>query len=184
MKEMNRSWYLFATLFCLAFSGCASLSKEACLQGDWHGVGYEDGSKGRLHSRLVVHEQACLEFNITPDEKSYMRGWNQGVQIYCTKQRGYDEGEDMEDYKWVCPKELEPVFLKGYLMGLDAAENKLRRELSKLDRKIIKETVQLNELKGEKYEKQIDKIKALEWDLETTENDISDIYDLRRKFGL
>lgn len=181
---MNRSWYLLAALLCLALSGCASLSKEACLQGDWGGIGYDDGSKGRFHSRLVDHEQACFEFNITPDEKSYMRGWNDGVQIYCTEQNGYDEGEDMKDYEWVCPKKLEPGFLKGYLMGLDAVENKLCRELSKLDRKIIKETMQLNELKGEEYEKQMDKIKVLEWDLEATEDDISDIYNLRRKFGL
>ena len=45
-------------IFCLATAGllasCATLSEEACRQGDWRGIGYVDGTEGRLETRTGV----------------------------------------------------------------------------------------------------------------------------------
>lgn len=182
---MRIPWWLSAALFCLICNGgCASLSKEACLGGDWYGIGYKDGSYGRIYSRLVEHQRACLEHNVSPDENMYRQGWDDGLKIYCTAEKGYDEGEGRGKYEGACPPELEPGFLKGYLLGLDAAENNLIRKVYRINREIIKSSLLLQVLKGDDYIQRIDRIEELEHELEAAEDDIADIYDLRRRYGL
>jgi hypothetical protein len=45
----------------LTLAGCATMSKEACLQGDWAGVGFKDGEAGRAQSRLDDHAKPILD---------------------------------------------------------------------------------------------------------------------------
>lgn len=175
---------IIATFFLISCSGCATLSKESCQKGDWYGIGYKDGADGRPHSRLVDHEKACLEYNVSPNKLVYRQGWDDGVKIFCTEQKGYEEGEDLDEYEGVCPAELEQGFLKGYLLGLDSAENDLRQEISTKNREVIKASVSLQELEGKAHKKLKEKIDRLEREIESAEDDISDIYDLRRQYSL
>jgi len=184
MRIIKNIWLCGIALFLVTCTGCATLSRESCEQGNWYGIGYKDGTDGRPQGRLLEHKQACLEYAVLPDEKSYQQGRVDGLKIYCTDQNGYDEGEDIKEYKDVCPAELEQSFLKGYLLGLDAAENKLHQEISRRNKDIIKATVSLQKLEGKALKKQKEKITRLEREVESAEDHISDIYELRRRYGL
>ena len=184
MQTIKCIWLMSAALFLITSAGCATLSKESCERGDWYGIGYEDGTDGHSQDRLMGHKKACLEHNISSDEDAYRRGRDDGIKKYCTYQSGYDEGEDMQKYGRVCPAELEQDFFRGYLLGLEAAENELYRKILKNNRKIIKSTLSLQTLKGKALKKETKKIDKLERELESAEDDIANIYKLKRQNGL
>jgi len=116
----------------LALSGCASLSAEECLAADWYTIGVEDGSRGQSVSRIGAHRKACAEVGVQPDMARYNDGRAFGLQSFCTRERGYAEGENGHRYSGVCPPHLEPVFMQGYLAGQDRYRTK--QEIHRLER--------------------------------------------------
>lgn len=99
-------------------SGCASMSKDECLNANWVSVGYNDGSRGIHYERLNKHRQSCGKHEIFPDEDAYMTGWNQGIRSYCTTDRGYQAGRAGRAYSNICPADVEPAFLSGWQQGI------------------------------------------------------------------
>lgn len=69
----------------LALAGCATLSKDQCLMGDWYDIGIQDGAEGYSPSRLAQHQEACAEFRVRPDRGAYQAGWDRGIGEYCTR---------------------------------------------------------------------------------------------------
>jgi len=118
----------------LALSGCASLSAEECLAADWYTIGVEDGSRGQPVSRIGAHRKACAEVGVQPDMARYNDGRAFGLQSFCTRERGYAEGENGHRYSGVCPPHLEPVFMQGYLAGQDRYRTK--QEIHRLEREL------------------------------------------------
>ncbi len=121
----------------LIVAGCASLSKEECLAADWYTIGVEDGSKGKAIGRIGAHRKACAEVGVQPDMGSYTQGREVGLQQFCTRERGYREGERGASYSGVCPQHLEPIFMQGYLAGQEIYKTKqnirrLEGELAKV----------------------------------------------------
>ena len=83
-----------------------------------------------------------------------MIGWNQGIKQFCTTKNGYIYGKNNE-YNNVCPKNLEPKFLKGYKYG--SKIRKQRRYISRLEFEKQKHSSQVimydkKERRGEKNE--------------------------------
>ena len=58
----------------ISVMGCATLSKEECLKGEWRVIGYKDGVKGYQMERLEEHEEACKEYGIKPEITYYQAG--------------------------------------------------------------------------------------------------------------
>ncbi|PIE20558.1 MAG: hypothetical protein CSA61_01335 [Neptuniibacter caesariensis] len=83
---------LFICLLVLAGSGCASLSREECVTGDWYGIGYRDGIQGQVESHVSGHQEACSAYQIKLDLDDYIRGREQGLKIYCKPDNGYRQG--------------------------------------------------------------------------------------------
>ena len=108
----------------LLVSGCASMSKKDCLEGDWAARGFEDGREGRPLEQFSRHVEACAKVDVMPDEGLYRQAFERGTLEYCTPERGYTEGTRDRDYHGICPPELERAFLQPYLDGL---EEKLAR---------------------------------------------------------
>lgn len=99
-------------------AGCAaSLSENQCKANDWYTVGYSDGSQGFNTSRLLRHDDACLDHGIVPDRMQYTAGWNAGIQQFCTPENGFDLGERGASYNRVCPADVEPEFHAAYSNG-------------------------------------------------------------------
>lgn len=102
----------------LITSGCASLSKEECLSGNWQQIGYDDGANGRdASSNLRSHTKSCGEHGVRVNGDTYYAGHKNGLKKYCTAANGYRLGEQGLHYGGICPAELESTFLVQYNYG-------------------------------------------------------------------
>ena len=109
-----RKYIIIASIF---LGGCATLNQSECLNANWQMIGLEDGSKGQALSYIGKHRKACAEFNISPDLDQYQRGHTQGLQQYCTYDRGMQRGVRGQVFKNICPPELEGNFRLGHQRG-------------------------------------------------------------------
>lgn len=118
----------------LWLSGCATMSEEQCLAGDWGGKGYQDGVNGYGEERLQSHAQACAKVGITPNASAYYSAREQGLRRYCTWENGFRVGRAGSSYGGVCSPAEEREFLPAYQDGrtINAAENALSNAESNL----------------------------------------------------
>lgn len=109
---------LLASVFaCQSKKRRASLSENQCIAGDWETIGYFDGAQGYRSSRLLAHQDACVEFGRVPDRDTYLTGWREGIGEYCQPDNGYAQGLGGGSYQNVCPEDVEADFLAGYQRG-------------------------------------------------------------------
>jgi hypothetical protein len=124
-----------------AFSGCATLSKNECLEADWYELGWRDGSSGKPRSLFQDHVESCMQHNVKPDRGAYYRGRDEGLKIYCTYDSGFKQGRRGRSFHHVCPPELEPTFWAGYKKGSEIRKYEekiaaLEKNLKKIERQI------------------------------------------------
>lgn len=98
-------------------SGCATMTANECLGGNWSRIGYQDGTDGYPVSRLGDHERACAAHGVGVDARAYLEAREQGLEEYCTPSRGYYVGSNGRNYAGVCPAWNEAGFLAGYADG-------------------------------------------------------------------
>lgn len=131
---MKRSLYLLSIFLMLGFlSGCATMSKNECINADWHSIGFTDGSRGVHYNNLNKHRQSCVKHEIIPDDNAYHEGWDQGIRSYCTADNGYRAGKAGRAYPNICPQDVEANFLSGWEQGIRhfcTPDNGLRLGLS------------------------------------------------------
>ncbi len=119
-------------------AGCASVSREECLAGDWASIGERDGRQGLVPDAILArHDAACARVDVTPDRSLWQQGYEQGLARYCTPQGGLETGRAGRIYRDVCPAASETRFLQGFELGRAAhrAEERVRateREISQL----------------------------------------------------
>jgi hypothetical protein len=120
-KIMKHLTGVVATIAILIMAaGCASVSKEDCLLTDWYEIGRLDGRQGKPRTAFQGRAKACLEHGINADRQAYYQGHDQGMQYYCTEQKGFELGQQGRAYKSVCPLQLEPNFRAGYDQGIQS----------------------------------------------------------------
>ncbi|WP_050567389.1 DUF2799 domain-containing protein [Vibrio sagamiensis] len=174
--------YFFVPLVTIllgSLSGCASISQEECLLGDWYQLGLADGQGGKKNY-AADYKKDCSEYKVKMDVKAYNQGRDEGLKAFCTYENGVSFGQLNKTYNYVCPADLSDAFLFGYqpYYNLANAESKretieekiehyrdllLDEELSKSDRKEYR-----NDLKSAKRDlKELDiKIRKYEKELE------------------
>lgn len=99
-------------------SGCASISKDECMIGDWYSLGVNDGQKGELPTQFRTYQKECAEYGVTPDFKAYNQGHSQGLVSYCDYPHGEAHGRSGAEYNTACTGKLEPEFRQGYQVGI------------------------------------------------------------------
>lgn len=145
---MNRKlrWMLIGLGSAWTISGCATLSKDECLLGDWYEIGVQDGAAGYSPNRLAQHRETCAEYRVRPNREAYQAGWDDGIGAYCTPERGFQEGRRGASYSDVCPPALEWTFLQGYRNGQQLYQQERRlRELEQEQERNKKEIRQREE---------------------------------------
>ena len=109
------------TLSALVLAGCATMSPEerasTCQNTDWHRYGVNDGALGVKTSDRAGDFEDCAEVGQPVDLAAYQAGRSEGLQSYCTAEKGYEVGYEGRRYGKVCPPETEPDFLQGYERG-------------------------------------------------------------------
>ncbi len=73
-------------------AGCESMSEQQCKVADWQRVGFNDGASGDSERRLADYTEDCGKTGITPDAQAYRRGWDSGIQRFCTAANGWRAG--------------------------------------------------------------------------------------------
>lgn len=130
--------------------GCAgrpSMSENQCAAGDWQTIGYRDGVNGQRSTRLLDHQDACMEHGVAPSRSEYMVGWEQGVREYCEPNNGFHVGERGWTYNNVCPADLRSGFLSAYQQGRTLYD--ARVAVAGLEREIDQKTNRLASVKSE-----------------------------------
>ncbi|MFM9438197.1 hypothetical protein ACFDR9_005300 [Janthinobacterium sp. CG_23.3] len=123
----------------LALGGCASLSKDQCLGGDWRQIGFYDGIKGLPSAELDKHAKACAEYGVQTDFERYHAGRSKGLLNYCQPESAFQEGRaGRADNVAACPPNLQRDFHGEYRRGAEiyAMESQianLRSQLSSND---------------------------------------------------
>ena len=104
----------------LAMSSCATISEEECLAGGWEDIGFRDGENGKSQARLADYNATCSKFSVEPDRTAYLRGYDQGLQLYCNYDRGFSRGSDGNSAQARCEAFPESGYFLGYEQGLKA----------------------------------------------------------------
>lgn len=101
----------------LMFSGCSSLSKVQCLEGDWYEIGLRDGESGVESAQFNVYLDTCAKYDVVPDFAKYSEGRWKGLESFCTLSMGYSVGREGKEYRGVCTGTSEELFLVGHSLG-------------------------------------------------------------------
>lgn len=114
-------------IFIGIFVSCATtLTKNECLEANWYEIGYIDGSSGEPSSKFREHAEVCSQYNVHVGREAYYRGRDQGLKIYCTKDRGFKLGILGKKYNPTCPKDLQSEFHDGYSKGKEIYKSELK----------------------------------------------------------
>ncbi len=122
---MLRSSLIF-TSFAILSAGCATISEDSCIAGSWESLGYEDGRNGESRGKFSKIAETCTKYGIAADFSQYRIGYDQGLPLYCSYDKGVDHGESGSSVKTEC-REIDAIpYLDGYDEGRVIYE--IRRE--------------------------------------------------------
>lgn len=130
--------------------GCGakpSVSQNQCAAGDWETIGYRDGVSGLRSSRLLDHQDACVEYGVTPSRSEYMVGWETGIREYCEPSNGYHAGERGWSHNNVCPSDMRGAFLAAYEEGW--VLYRARTDVANLEREVDQKVARQSAVKSE-----------------------------------
>ena len=125
----NRAGFMaLMSALVLLLGGCASLSEEECITGDWYGIGQDDGIAGRSIERIAEHRQACGKHRIAIDAREYQDGYDRGLVEFCAPERAFVFGVNGGRTEAICPSDMAIDFTSAYGDGrrLYVMESRLR----------------------------------------------------------
>ncbi len=123
--KMAVAFSMFALL-----TGCASLSREQCLRGDWSGIGMADGQAGEPADRKDQHVRACSEYGIQINDQQYFEGYARGLDDYCRIDNAFESGLRGRRYQHVCPPAIDSLFERCNSAAYEVY--RIKRELDRL----------------------------------------------------
>lgn len=134
----KKTLLLLAPLVIAALAGCESMSVSECKVADWSRTGFSDGANGTSESRLADYAEDCGKAGITPDARAYRKGWDAGIQRYCTAFNGWREGTQGNSGKsQVCQGQAGYDSFSHYLeagLQVHRTQEKMRRNNQETDR--------------------------------------------------
>jgi len=175
---------LLSTVFLLLFilSGCTTLSKKECTEGDWYGIGYRDGAEGYSDERVNSHRKSCSEHGRTLDLNEYRRGRRDGLVQFCTRANGYKKGSNGWNLKEICPDELAKTFLDGYLAGVISAREKAELALQQTKWRYKQKQRSLEQEKDNKKRKELNEsLSDLDREVERLFKEVQQLQQLEHK---
>ena len=101
----------------IGLTGCASISEDECISGNWSDIGYKDGVNGKSSGKLADYTKTCMKYGAEPNRDVYLTAFENGLVKYCTFQQGLKLGENGSSYNQVCSGDLANGFSQGYDEG-------------------------------------------------------------------
>jgi hypothetical protein len=164
MKSVLISGLALIALGGAGLSGCATISEDKCLAGNWQELGYRDGSNGVKRDKASKIADICVKYGVEMDFDAYISGFERGLPNYCTYERGFALGENGSSYNQLCAGPLAVDFAPGYDEGRAVYE-------------VYKEHKSLISI----YESKLDDIAGVRGRLETEDLSAEDEKRLRKK---
>ena len=112
----------FCLLFIFFYSLVSCITNEKvqrdyCEGLDTYKQGYSDASTGQSAKNFQDIINACVKHEITLDQINYDKGYQAGIKILCTKEKGYDWGVSGQESLGICLNANSEQFSKGYEEG-------------------------------------------------------------------
>jgi hypothetical protein len=174
--------YILSVAVIALLSGCATLSRNECLEADWFEIGRKDGMTGEPRALFQKHVDACLKHGISPNRYDYFAGRDMGLSIYCTENNGFEQGRRGKKYQYVCPPDLEQVFLIGFNQGKEIYDYEskvasLERRLKRIEEQIEdkKKKLRSSKLSDKKRATIHSEIKSLEIEYRDTVRELTSL---------
>ena len=131
-------------LACFALlSGCATLSERECHSADWYRLGVKDGQQGEQIYLLDEHNKSCASYGIRPDENRYLAGREAGLKQYCQPGNAFRTGMNGEEYKGVCPLDVDAAFRRNNAAALEVYNSK--KKIEEIDRQLSRKEHELTD---------------------------------------
>ncbi len=90
--QAKSRFVLITALLGLGLAGCAGLTEETCLTGDWNTVGYIDGVNGLDSEKVQDRLKECGRYDIALDPREYEIGRTRGLTVFCSPRGALDAG--------------------------------------------------------------------------------------------
>ncbi len=122
-------------------SGCAVVSENECRSGNWYERGVLDGTRGDRQDTLYKIAQECQKYGERVDSESWQRGYNRGLESFCTPENGFQLGRTGNIYKGACTGPTASLFVEQYELGraiydTEMAHSSLKRRFEKVSEKL------------------------------------------------
>lgn len=130
----------------IGLQGCQSLSKSECLNGDWFGIGRNDGTNGRYSTYLSNHREACASVGVIPDQAAWERGRQEGLQYYCTPSKAFENGKRGYGVNNVCPHNIQSELNRANSFGREIHD--YQSKIDDNNRKISAYQSEINRIRG------------------------------------
>ena len=115
MKTIYLGLVGFLSLFLI---GCAShLSDDQCINMNWHQLGFNEGSQGKVVRDLQKDTADCARFKININTDAYFAGREEGLKHFCVYDKGRELGLQGHQPPDVCPEKSKERFIKGWKSG-------------------------------------------------------------------
>lgn len=126
--------YALSLAALLFLSACATLSENECRAGDWYSIGRQDGADGRREDFILQHAKACNEFGVRPNKTEWLRGRAEGLKLYCTPAKAFEEGRRGKILSPVCPAASLATLQRANERGLRL--NRIEQEIREIENEI------------------------------------------------
>ncbi len=108
--------------FMLLLSGCATYferaAQNACFNKDWFATGFNAAKYGRASDEIWQREdRKCAKHNLWSNKNDFQRGYELGLDAFCTEQNGFEFGLRNRRYEPLCTTDVQWDFDLAYYDG-------------------------------------------------------------------
>lgn len=167
----------------LLLSGCATYFERAaqneCFNKDWYAAGFDGAKYGQdPHEIWQKEDRKCEKYNIWSNKEGFQRGYELGLDAFCTEQNGFEFGLRDRNYKPLCAPEEQLDFDIAYRDGQQIYQTQHRLSNAEYEIHRARSTIKHATKRREYLACEIESGKL---DDKTKKRYVSERYDLKRE---
>jgi hypothetical protein len=149
-----------------ALTGCATISKDSCLQDSWYDVGFKGASQNKdLADHISDVTKICGKLGVSVDMPLYTKGFDEGTRQFCDPDNGYQWGLKGRSYNGICANpRFSAAYVDGYRIytieqrrsAITSRLSSIRDRLAAIDKALDEKT--LTEEQKRKLTREFDKL--------------------------
>jgi hypothetical protein len=113
----NKLWLTLAIAASIHLTACSSMDKKECSTANWQQIGKKDALNGERSNHYTDYAEDCNKFGVKVNASNYKKGWDIGIQQFCTREKGWEWGIKGHNYNQTCPARTETTFYNAFQAG-------------------------------------------------------------------